>query len=197
MNSTSDGEVLYYKIIHSNTNQLTDVSINEKIISLFVSCSLSEIIEDTSTPVSITYIIRHRILLGFGHVCRVPRDNVVTGAYKHDFKGPREIGGQLKRCGDQIRNDTGFSLLTAGQCVVNIAGRRGATSRRTARGATSRRTARGATSRRTARGATSRRTAKGATSHRTARGATSRRTAKGATSRKATSHRTVRGATSI
>ena len=49
----------------------------------------------------------------FGHVCQIPRDNIVRQAYKQDFKGQWKRGRPLNRWTDKIRNDTGLPRLTA------------------------------------------------------------------------------------
>ena len=90
--------------------------------------------EDTFTPESITDVNRHTILRWFGHVCHMQRDNIVRQAYKQDFKEQQKRGRPLKRWCDQIRNDTGFPLLTAEQHTINRTEWRGATSWRPGKG---------------------------------------------------------------
>ena len=82
--------------------------------------------ENTFIPESITDVIRQRRLRWFGHVCHM-RDNIVSQAYKQDFKGHQKRGRTLKRWSDQIRNDTGLSLLTAERHAINRTEWRGAT----------------------------------------------------------------------
>ena len=82
--------------------------------------------KDIFTPEFITDVIRH--------ICHMQRDNIVRQAYKQDFNGQQKRGRPLKRWSDQIRNDTGLTLLTAEWHAINRTEQRGATSQRTARG---------------------------------------------------------------
>lgn len=66
-----------------------------------------------------TYLIRHKILRWFGHVCFIPKENVVNIAYKQAFKGKTKRGRSRRGWSDQIRQDSERPLLTAERCVLD------------------------------------------------------------------------------
>ena len=62
---------------------------------------------------SLTDMITKKRMQWFGHVVRLPECSFVDIAYKYDFNWKLLKERPPKRCSDQLRSDTGVTLLTA------------------------------------------------------------------------------------
>ena len=113
--------------------ELYEIHCLRAISSLTRTDSLQNIkIKDTFSPESSQMSSDTEDAGGLGKFAIHQRENIVRQPFMQDLKGQRKKGWPLKRWSDQIRSDTGLSLLISERYEVNRAGCREVTSRRTA-----------------------------------------------------------------